>query len=105
MDVQSPAKHAVTPGEAGQRPEPLNKMLIGQLLPVSNRSSVAGRHGVGHLESDSKAQGKQARSISIECIGRAIGEVSVERIGRPIGLVPLDLVAHLDNALRLQLAL
>ena len=45
------------------------------------------------LERDSKAQAEQVRSIS------------VERIGRPIGLVPLDLMAHLDNALRLHLAL
>ena len=45
------------------------------------------------LESDSKAQAEQVRSISIE------------RIGRPIGLVPLDLMTHLDNALRLHLAL
>ena len=45
------------------------------------------------LERDSKAQAEQVRSIS------------VERIGRPIGLVPANLMAHLDNALRLHLAL
>ena len=45
------------------------------------------------LQHDSKAQAEQVRSIS------------VERIGRPIGLVPFDLMAQLDNALRLHLAL
>ncbi|WP_419924223.1 type II toxin-antitoxin system PemK/MazF family toxin [Candidatus Poriferisocius sp.] len=45
------------------------------------------------LERDSKAQAEQVRSIS------------VERVGRLIGRVPFDLMAHLDNALRLHLAL
>lgn len=45
------------------------------------------------LERDSKAQAEQVRSIS------------VERVGRLIGQVPVDLMAHLDNALRLHLAL
>ena len=45
------------------------------------------------LERDSKAQAEQVRSIS------------VERVGRLIGQVPFDLMAHLDNALRLHLAL
>ena len=42
---------------------------------------------------DSKAQSEQVRAISIE------------RIGEPIGIVPLDLMIHLDNALRFHLAL
>ena len=45
------------------------------------------------LDFDSKAHAEQVRSIS------------VERVGRPIGLVPLVLMTHLDNALRLHLAL
>ena len=45
------------------------------------------------LERDSKAQAEQVRSIS------------VERVGRLIGQVPVDLMALLDNALRLHLAL
>lgn len=45
------------------------------------------------LDYDSKAQAEQVRSIS------------VERVGRSIGLVPFELMAHLDNALRLHLAL
>ena len=45
------------------------------------------------LERDSKAQAEQVRSIS------------VERIGRLIGQIPVDLMTHLDNALRLHLAL
>ena len=45
------------------------------------------------LERDSKAQAEQVRSIS------------VERVGRLLGQVPVDLMAHLDNALRLHLAL
>ena len=45
------------------------------------------------LERDSKAQAEQVRSIS------------VERVGRLIGQVPFDLMAHLDDALRLHLAL
>lgn len=45
------------------------------------------------LDYDSKAQAEQVRSIS------------VERIGSPIGVVPQDLMAELDEALRLHLAL
>ena len=45
------------------------------------------------LERDSKAQAEQVRSIS------------VERIGRLIGQVPFEQMAHLDDALRLHLAL
>lgn len=45
------------------------------------------------LERDSKAQAEQVRSISVERIGRLIGEV------------PFELMAHLDDALRLHLAL
>lgn len=45
------------------------------------------------LKHDSKAQAEQVRSIS------------VERVGRLIGQIPVDLMAHLDNALRLHLAL
>lgn len=45
------------------------------------------------LDRDSKAQAEQVRSIS------------VERVGRLIGQVPVDLMAHLDDALRLHLAL
>ena len=45
------------------------------------------------LERDSKAQAEQVRSIS------------VERVGRLVGLVPFDLMARLDNALRLHLGL
>ena len=45
------------------------------------------------LKRDSKAQAEQVRLIS------------VERTGRLIGQVPVDLMAHLDNALRLHLAL
>jgi mRNA interferase MazF len=45
------------------------------------------------LENDSKAQAEQVRSIS------------VERIGNAIGVVPQDLMAQLDEALRLHLAL
>ena len=49
--------------------------------------------GDSGLERDSKAQAEQVRSIS------------VQRVGRLIGQVPFDLMAHLDNALRLHLAL
>ena len=45
------------------------------------------------LEHDSKAQAEQVRSISVERLGYAIGEV------------PQDLMAELDEALRLHLAL
>ena len=45
------------------------------------------------LDRDSKAQAEQVRSIS------------VERVGRLIGQVPVDLMALLDDALRLHLAL
>ncbi len=45
------------------------------------------------LQRDSKAQAEQVRSIS------------VERVGRLIGQIPFDLMAHVDNALRLHLAL
>ena len=45
------------------------------------------------LERDSKAQAEQVRSVS------------VERVGRLIGQVPFDLIAQVDNALRLHLAL
>lgn len=49
--------------------------------------------GDSGLDRDSKAQAEQVRSIS------------VERVGRLIGQVPVDLMAHLDDALRLHLAL
>ena len=45
------------------------------------------------LQHDSKAQAEQVRSIS------------VERLGPAIGAVPQDLMAELDEALRLHLAL
>jgi mRNA interferase MazF len=45
------------------------------------------------LEHDSKAQAEQVRSISVERLGLAIGEI------------PQDLMAELDEALRLHLAL
>lgn len=45
------------------------------------------------LQRDSKAQAEQVRSIS------------VERVGRLIGQIPFDQMAQLDNALRLHLAL
>ena len=45
------------------------------------------------LEHDSKAQAEQVRSISVERLGYAIGEA------------PQDLMAELDEALRLHLAL
>ena len=45
------------------------------------------------LEQDSKAQAEQVRSISVERLGSSIGEV------------PQDLMAELDEALRLHLAL
>ena len=45
------------------------------------------------LEQDSKAQAEQVRSISVERLGFSIGEV------------PQDLMAELDEALRLHLAL
>lgn len=45
------------------------------------------------LEHDSKAQAEQVRSISVERLGYALGEV------------PQDLMAELDEALRLHLAL
>lgn len=46
-----------------------------------------------NLERDSKAQAEQVRSIA------------VERVGASIGQLPADLVAELDEALRLHLAL
>jgi mRNA interferase MazF len=45
------------------------------------------------LGRDSKAQAEQVRSIA------------VERVGAGIGRLPADLVAELDEALRLHLAL
>jgi mRNA interferase MazF len=45
------------------------------------------------LERDSKAQAEQVRSISVERLGPAIGEI------------PQELMAELDEALRLHLAL
>ncbi len=45
------------------------------------------------LERDSKAQAEQVRSISVDRLGNAIGEV------------PQDVMAELDEALRLHLAL
>lgn len=45
------------------------------------------------LRTDSKAQAEQVRSVA------------VERIGRAIGRVPPSLMARLDDALRLHLAL
>jgi mRNA interferase MazF len=45
------------------------------------------------LEHDSKAQAEQVRSVS------------VERLGPVVGQVPQDLMAELDEALRLHLAL
>lgn len=45
------------------------------------------------MENDSKAQAEQVRSIPIE------------RVGNVIGLVPQELMAELDEALRLHLAL
>lgn len=49
--------------------------------------------GTGGLPRDSKAQAEQVRSIA------------VERIGDPLGNVPAELMASIDNALRLHLAL
>lgn len=45
------------------------------------------------LDRDSKAQAEQVRSVA------------VERIGSRIGVVPTDVMAQLDEALRLHLAL
>jgi mRNA interferase MazF len=45
------------------------------------------------LERDSKAQAEQVRSVA------------VERVGTRVGVVPPDLLAPLDEALRLHLAL
>jgi mRNA interferase MazF len=50
------------------------------------------RREVG-LARDSKAQAEQMRSVS------------VERVGRKVGSVPVELMADLDDALRLHLAL
>jgi mRNA interferase MazF len=49
--------------------------------------------GAAGLSQDSKAQAEQVRSIA------------VERIGEPLGSVPAQLMASLDHALRLHLAL
>lgn len=49
--------------------------------------------GDSGLDRDSKAQAEQVRSVS------------VERVGRLIGQVPVDFMARLDDALRLHLAL
>ena len=49
--------------------------------------------GTGGLSQDSKAQAEQVRSIA------------VERIGRSLGNVPADIMAAIDDALRLHLAL
>jgi mRNA interferase MazF len=49
--------------------------------------------GTGGLPEDSKAQAEQVRSIAIE------------RIGTPLGAIPAPLMASLDEALRLHLAL
>ena len=49
--------------------------------------------GTGGLFHDSKAQAEQVRSIA------------VERIGRRLGNVPADIMAAIDDALRLHLAL
>ena len=49
--------------------------------------------GTAGLQRASKAQAEQVRSVS------------VERIGRAIGLLPAAVVAELDEALRLHLAL
>ncbi|WP_420434846.1 type II toxin-antitoxin system PemK/MazF family toxin [Candidatus Poriferisocius sp.] len=51
---------------------------------------IADDTGLGR---DSKAQAEQVRSIS------------VERVGRLIGQIPFDQMAQVDNALRLHLAL
>lgn len=45
------------------------------------------------LRRDSKAQAEQIRSLSIE------------RVGRSVGRLPADLVADIDDAIRLQLSL
>ncbi len=45
------------------------------------------------LDRDSKAQAEQVRSVA------------VQRIGERVGVVPAELLAHLDEALRLHLAL
>lgn len=45
------------------------------------------------LRADSKAQAEQVRAVAFE------------RVGEPIGRVPLSLMADLDDALRLHLAL
>jgi mRNA interferase MazF len=49
--------------------------------------------GAGGLSRDSKAQAEQVRSID------------AERVGKQLGLLPDDLMAPLDEALRLHLAL
>lgn len=51
------------------------------------------RSGTAGLSRDSKAQAEQVRSIA------------VERIGDPLGNVPAELMASIDHALRLHLAL
>ena len=47
----------------------------------------------GPLRRDSKAQAEQIRSLS------------VARLGRPVGRLPADLLADVDDAIRLQLSL
>jgi mRNA interferase MazF len=49
--------------------------------------------GIGGLARASKAQAEQIRSVALE------------RIGRPIGQLPAGIMADLDEALRLHLAL
>lgn len=51
------------------------------------------RRGMAGLDRDSKAQAEQIRSIS------------VQRVGQPLGVLPAALIAELDEALRLHLAL
>jgi mRNA interferase MazF len=69
------------------------------VVPVSSNVKrvypfqVALPSGTAGLSQDSKAQAEQVRSIA------------VERIGEPLGSVPAQLMASLDHALRLHLAL
>lgn len=49
--------------------------------------------GATGLRTDSKAQAEQVRSVA------------VQRMGRSVGRVPTDLMADIDEALRIHLAL
>lgn len=62
---------------------------VAQVYPFQVKLSA----GVTGLRTDSKAQAEQVRSVA------------VQRIGPRIGRVPADVMKHIDEALRLHLAL